>query len=80
MLKSVLWVFVSKLFDVYHFQSPFGDTVESSKAPEVISKAVASLPPEQMFELMKQMKVIMLWWKLYENIFVSNILGSFRVF
>ena len=27
------------------------------KTPEVISKAVASLPPEQMFELMKQMKL-----------------------
>ena len=26
-------------------------------APESISKAVASLPPEQMFELMKQMTV-----------------------
>jgi len=28
------------------------------KAPEVISKAVASLPPEQMFEIMKQMKMV----------------------
>jgi len=27
------------------------------KVPEVISKAVASLPPDQMFELMKQMKL-----------------------
>ncbi len=27
------------------------------KAPEMISKAVASLPPEQMFEIMKQMKL-----------------------
>ncbi len=27
------------------------------KTPEVITKAVASLPPEQMFELMKQMKL-----------------------
>ncbi|ODM94270.1 Cleavage stimulation factor subunit 2 [Orchesella cincta] len=27
------------------------------KAPEMISRAVASLPPEQMFELMKQMKL-----------------------
>ncbi len=31
-------------------------------APEVITKAVASLPPEQMFELMKQMK-----WFLQQN-------------
>ena len=40
------------------FQSPYGDdNIEPEKAPEAISKAVASLPPEQMFELMKQMKV-----------------------
>lgn len=31
--------------------------IEPEKAPEAISKAVASLPPEQMFELMKQMKM-----------------------
>jgi len=37
-------------------QSPYGDSVDPDKAPEAISKAVASLPPEQMFELMKQMK------------------------
>lgn len=37
-------------------QSPYGDPVDPDKAPEAISKAVASLPPEQMFELMKQMK------------------------
>ena len=35
----------------------YGETVESDKAHEDISKAVASLPPEQMFELMKQMKL-----------------------
>lgn len=38
-------------------QSPYGAEVEPERAPEAISKAVASLPPEQMFELMKQMKV-----------------------
>lgn len=36
--------------------SIYGDAVDPDKAPESISKAVASLPPEQMFELMKQMK------------------------
>lgn len=30
---------------------------ESGETPETISRAVASLPPEQMFELMKQMKI-----------------------
>ncbi|KAF4520389.1 hypothetical protein B566_EDAN016675, partial [Ephemera danica] len=38
-------------------ENPYGDAVDPDKAPEAISKAVASLPPEQMFELMKQMKL-----------------------
>lgn len=38
-------------------ENPYGEVVQSDKAPEAISKAVASLPPEQMFELMKQMKL-----------------------
>ena len=33
-----------------------GPMVPPEEAPEAITKAVASLPPEQMFELMKQMK------------------------
>ena len=36
--------------------SPFGAPCPPDNAPEAISQAVASLPPEQMFELMKQMK------------------------
>ncbi|XP_041846753.1 cleavage stimulation factor subunit 2 isoform X2 [Melanotaenia boesemani] len=38
-------------------ESPYGDSVHPEEAPESISRAVASLPPEQMFELMKQMKL-----------------------
>ncbi|XP_030224147.1 cleavage stimulation factor subunit 2 isoform X2 [Gadus morhua] len=38
-------------------ESPYGDNVRCDEAPESISRAVASLPPEQMFELMKQMKL-----------------------
>jgi len=38
-------------------ESPYGPAVDSNKAPEVISKTVASLPPEQMFQLMQQMKL-----------------------
>ena len=34
-----------------------GDAVPPEDAPGAITKAVASLPPEQMFQLMKQMKV-----------------------
>lgn len=37
-------------------ESPYGPECEPDKAPEAISRSVASLPPEQMFELMKQMK------------------------
>lgn len=44
--------------------------VEAEKVPEAISKAVASLPPEQMFELMKQMK------QCIQVLFVHYILPS----
>ena len=37
--------------------NPYGPPVAPEEAPEAITQAVASLPPEQMFELMKQMKV-----------------------
>ena len=38
----------------------FGHSVPPESAPEEITKAVASLPPEQMFELMKQMKLFIM--------------------
>ena len=38
-------------------ESPFGPPCEPGRAPDVVSKAVASLPPEQMFQLMQQMKM-----------------------
>jgi len=38
-------------------ESPFGPPVDPERAPETISKTVASLPPEQMFQLMQQMKM-----------------------
>lgn len=37
-------------------ENPYGDHCDAESAPEIISKTVASLPPEQMYELMKQMK------------------------
>lgn len=37
-------------------ENPFGDPCLPEQAPEIITKTVASLPPEEMFELMKQMK------------------------
>ncbi|XP_006816057.1 cleavage stimulation factor subunit 2-like [Saccoglossus kowalevskii] len=39
-------------------ESPFGEPCSPDEAPTAISKAVASLPPEQMYELMKQMKMV----------------------
>ena len=38
-------------------ENPYGENVSPDKAPEAISRAVASRPPEQMYELMKQMKL-----------------------
>lgn len=38
------------------FESPYGPEIDPETAPEEITKVVASLPPEQMFELAKQMK------------------------
>lgn len=37
-------------------ENPYGEHCEPENAPEAITKTVASLPPEQMYELMKQMK------------------------
>lgn len=37
-------------------ENPYGPMCEPENAPEAITKTVASLPPEQMYELMKQMK------------------------
>ena len=55
--SCVLHVFKPTFSWFLAVQSPYGEPVDAEKAPEAISKAVASLPPEQMFELMKQMKV-----------------------
>lgn len=37
-------------------ESPYGKEPEQGKAPEQIARTVSSLPPENMFMLMKQMK------------------------
>jgi cleavage stimulation factor subunit 2 len=37
-------------------ENPYGEHCEPENAPEAITKTVASLPPEQMYELMRQMK------------------------
>lgn len=52
--------------------------MEPEKAPEAISKAVATLPPEQMFELMKQMKLciqvyISHFFKVLSSLFKEGI-------
>ncbi|GMT31638.1 hypothetical protein PFISCL1PPCAC_22935, partial [Pristionchus fissidentatus] len=41
-------------------ESPYGKEVDPKDAPEAISRSVASLPPEKMFHLMKQMKEIVM--------------------
>lgn len=37
-------------------ENPYGEHCDPDQAPEIITKTVTALPPEQMFELMKQMK------------------------
>ncbi|KAF8387258.1 cpf-2 [Pristionchus pacificus] len=39
-------------------ESPYGKECDPKDAPEIISRNVASIPPEKMFHLMKQMKEI----------------------
>lgn len=53
-------------------ESPYGDGCTPEEAPESISRAVASLPPEQMFELMKQMKVRIGKWPVKFKTDVSD--------
>ncbi len=49
--------YITFIFQKYFMKFSLNQTIsDPEKAPESISKAVASLPPEQMFELMKQMK------------------------
>ena len=58
-----------------------GNPVAPENAPEAITKAVASLPPEQMFELMKQMKVgeaLWVWFVLYA-LFYTTLYVAFSV-
>lgn len=37
-------------------ENPYGEHCDAEHSPEIITKTVASLPPEQMYEVMKQMK------------------------
>lgn len=37
-------------------ENPYGEHCDPEQSPEVVTKTVAALPPEQMYELMKQMK------------------------
>lgn len=47
----------------------YGDAVSAERAPEIISKLVSSLPPEQMHDLMHQMKecVMVLFRFMFET-------------
>lgn len=37
-------------------ETHYGDAVNAEKAPEIINGIMSSLPPEQLYDLMKQMK------------------------
>lgn len=38
-------------------ENPYGEHCDPEQSPERITKTVTSMPPEQMYELMKQMKL-----------------------
>ena len=60
---TLKWFMLDHTHTHTHTQPPLhGAAVPPEAAPEAITKAVASLPPEQMFELMKQMK-----WSIERN-------------
>lgn len=48
---------MQQLLQVPKVENPYGEHCEPENAPEIITKTVASLPPEQMYEIMKQMKL-----------------------
>lgn len=37
-------------------ESLYGNAISAEKAPDVINNIISTLPPEQLYELMKQMK------------------------
>ena len=41
-------------------ETPFGGNTDPGETPGAICKAVASLPPEQMYALMKEMKEVIM--------------------
>jgi len=53
-------------------ESNYGDAVNAEKAPEVINNVVSTLPPEQLYELMKQMKECI--QVIFLNKLINNIL------
>ena len=57
-------------------ETPYGPSCNPADAPDQITQAVSSLPPEQMFDLIKQMKeVIMVMKKTFRagiNVVIFN--------
>lgn len=41
-------------------ETPYGPSCNPADAPDQITQAVSSLPPEQMFDLIKQMKEVIM--------------------
>uniref|UniRef100_A0A1A9ZHK2 CSTF2_hinge domain-containing protein n=1 Tax=Glossina pallidipes TaxID=7398 RepID=A0A1A9ZHK2_GLOPL len=48
---------IQQLLQGPQVENACGEHCDPDQAPEIITKTVASLPPEQMYELMKQMKL-----------------------
>lgn len=62
--------FVALMMGMPTSENHYGEAVSAEKAPETISTAVASLPPEQMYDLMKQMKTCI-------QVPISNLIETF---
>ena len=48
-------------------ETPYGPSCNPADAPDQITQAVSSLPPEQMFDLIKQMKEVIMVIKNISN-------------
>ena len=60
-------------------ETPYGQSVNPEDAPAAISQAVASLPPEQMYSLMKDMKEVIMV-RIKGTAFCSNVFRNHKNF
>ena len=59
-------------------ETPYGQSVNPEDAPAAISQAVASLPPEQMYSLMKDMKEVIMV-RIKGSVFCSKFFRNHKI-